>query len=195
MLFINSELFVLKSRQNGSRFKPFKHSSGKIPHISDFWLLILSIFQSCSCVLFIVVLNISNDIWLSFFAFNLILYREIAVLHFNLKYTFSIAWNFILSTEWCFYWHHNNPYRNVLCTKINKCRKFGKKVVDFTMAVICMCVHSLVSINVTSGSTMFKDLFFLYNQPCFTDSHSIRTSHCYGQFALSLGKESSYIFL
>lgn len=82
---------MLKSRLNGSRFKPFKHSSGKIPQISDFWLLILSIFQSCSCVLFIVVLNISNDILLSFFALNLILYPEIAVLHFNLKYMFSIA--------------------------------------------------------------------------------------------------------
>ena len=48
-------------------------------------------------------------------------------------------------------------------------------MVDFTIAVMCMCVHSLVSMDLTSGSEMFKDLFFLYNQPCFTDSHLIWT--------------------
>ena len=68
-------------------------------------------------------------------------------------------------------------------------------MVDFTIAVICMCVHSLVSMDLTSGSEMFKDLFFLYNQPCFTDSHLIWTHHYYGQFALSPGKESPYIFV
>ena len=31
-------------------------------------------------------------------------------------------------------------------------------------------------------------------KPHFTDTHSIRTLHFYGQFALSLGKESPYIF-
>ena len=62
------------------------------------------------------------------------------------------------------------------------------------ISVICMCVHSLVSINVTSGSKMFKDLFFFYNQPCFMDSHLIRTPHCYGHFALSLGKKALAFF-
>ena len=32
-------------------------------------------------------------------------------------------------------------------------------------------------------------------KPRFTDIRLIRTLHCYGQFALSLGKESPYIFL
>ena len=31
-------------------------------------------------------------------------------------------------------------------------------------------------------------------KPCIMDSWFIRISHCYGQFALSLGKESLYIF-
>ena len=31
-------------------------------------------------------------------------------------------------------------------------------------------------------------------KPCIMDSRFIRISHCYGQFALSLGKESLYIF-
>ena len=31
-------------------------------------------------------------------------------------------------------------------------------------------------------------------KPRFTDTHLIRTPHYYGQFALSLGKESPYIF-
>ena len=31
-------------------------------------------------------------------------------------------------------------------------------------------------------------------QPRFTDTRSVRTPHYYGQFALSLGKESLYIF-
>ena len=116
---------------------------------------------------------------------------------------YILIWNICFQLHETLYCQQNDVfidiiitlYRNVLCTKINKCRKFGKKVVDFTIAVICMCVHSLVSINVTSGSKMFKDLFFLYNQPFFMDSHLIRTPHCYGQFALSLGKESPYIFL
>ena len=95
---------------------------------------------------------------------------------------YILIWNICFQLHETLYCQQNDVfidiiitlYRNVLCTKINKCRKFGKKVVDFTMAVICMCVHSLVSINVTSGSKMFKDYFSCTINP------ALRTATQYG---------------
>ena len=31
-------------------------------------------------------------------------------------------------------------------------------------------------------------------KPCFTDAHLVQKAHYYGEFALSLGKESHYTF-
>ena len=63
--------------------------------------------------------------------------------------------------------------------RIGYCEQ-SKRSIDSRSSSVVICI------GIRSGTCSVK--------PCFTDTRLIRTPRYYGQFALSLGKESPYIF-